>query len=113
MRRKKIRPPRNPPTQAQGQGALDMQIALRSNPLGDLTAENDNRMLNDAFVATGDFRTLIESDDRTVVVGRRGTGKSALFLQLKKHWEKDKHIEVLSFAPEDSEIIPLVDEAFF
>jgi len=82
-----------------------MQNVLRSNPLGDLTAENDNRMLSDAFVATGDFRTLIESDDRTVVVGRRGTGKSALFLQLKKHWEKDKHIEVLSFAPEDSEII--------
>lgn len=79
--------------------------AMRTNPLGDTTAENDNRMLSDAFIETADFRALIESDDRTVVVGRRGTGKSALFLQLKKHWEKDKKVITLSFSPEDTEII--------
>lgn len=101
----KTNPPLSEPTRDSRQGKLDMQHVLRSNPLGDITAENDNKMLNGAFVATGDFRTLIESDDRTVVVGRRGTGKSALFLQLKKHWERDKQIVVLSFAPEDSEII--------
>lgn len=78
---------------------------IKSNPLGDTTAENDTRMLSDAFVATADFRSLIESDDRTVVVGRRGTGKSALFLQLQKHWEKNKRVVVLSFSPEDTEII--------
>lgn len=77
----------------------------KANPLGDTTAENDNRMLSDAFIETPDFRTLIESDDRTVVVGRRGTGKSALFLHLKKHWEKEKKIIMLSFSPEDTEII--------
>lgn len=77
----------------------------KTNPLGDKTAENDLKMLNDAFVETADFRTLLESDDRTVVVGRRGTGKSALFLQLRQHWEKDKRIITLSFSPEDSDII--------
>ena len=55
----------------------------QTNPLGDTTAENDNKMLSSAFIETPDFRTLIESDDRTVVVGRRGTGKSALFINLK------------------------------
>lgn len=77
----------------------------KSNPLGDATAENDQKMLLDAFIETADFRSLIESDDRTIVVGRRGTGKSALFLQLKKHWEKDKRTITLSFSPEDTEII--------
>ena len=51
-------------------------VPIKLNALGDTTTENDHRMLIDAFVPTGDFRTLIESDDRTVVVGRRGTGKS-------------------------------------
>lgn len=85
--------------------SIDMTSNLKSNPLGDTTAENDRKMLLDAFVPTGDFRSLIESDDRTVVVGRRGTGKSALYIQLQRHWERDKKIKVLSFAPDDSEII--------
>lgn len=80
-------------------------LVMRTNPLGDTTAENDDKMLSNAFIETPDFRTLIESDDRTVVVGRRGTGKSALFINLKKHWIKDKKIITLTFSPEDTEII--------
>ncbi|MFC2973845.1 P-loop ATPase, Sll1717 family [Azotobacter bryophylli] len=89
-------------------GAIEMTSAAtlrKPNPLGDTTAENDGRMLSDAFIETADFRTLIESDDRTVVVGRRGTGKSALFINLKKYWERDKKVITLSFSPEDTEII--------
>lgn len=82
-----------------------MTRSLRPNALGDITAENDHRMLGSAFVPTADFRTLIESDDRTVVVGRRGTGKSALYYQLQKHWASDRKVVVLSFSPEDAEII--------
>ncbi|KAF2393932.1 hypothetical protein FX983_01902 [Pseudomonas frederiksbergensis] len=78
---------------------------IRPNLLGDTTAENDGKMLSDAFVATADFRSLIESDDRTVVVGRRGTGKSAIYIELQKHWKKDKKVIILSFSPEDTEII--------
>ncbi|MGF6507133.1 P-loop ATPase, Sll1717 family [Paraburkholderia sp. 32] len=78
---------------------------LRSNALGDTTAENDKKMLSEAFVPTADFRTLIETDERTVVVGRRGTGKSALYLQLQKYWENDKKIVILCFSPEDTEVI--------
>ncbi|VVN10212.1 hypothetical protein PS664_03760 [Pseudomonas fluorescens] len=82
-----------------------MAPLIRPNSLGDTTAENDGKMLSDAFVATADFRSLIESDDRTVVVGRRGTGKSALYLELQKHWKKDKKVVVLCFSPDDTEII--------
>lgn len=78
---------------------------IETNRLGDGTAENDRRMLTSAFVPTADFRSLIESDERTVVVGRRGTGKSALFLELQRHWKADKRVHVLGFAPEDDEVI--------
>ena len=84
---------------------MNQSVNYKSNPFGDVTAENDERMLSSAFLETPDFRTLIESDDRTIVVGRRGTGKSALFQQLKKHWENDKKILVLTFSPDDTEII--------
>ncbi|HED4444508.1 TPA: ATP-binding protein, partial [Pasteurella multocida] len=75
---------------------------INSHPFGDTTAENDHVMLQSAFIETPDFRTLIESDDRTIVVGRRGTGKSALFIRLQKHWALNKKILVLSFSPEDT-----------
>ncbi|WP_173004130.1 P-loop ATPase, Sll1717 family [Ralstonia pickettii] len=78
---------------------------IKTNRFGDTTAENDRRMLTEAFVPTADFRSLIESDERTIVVGRRGTGKSALFLELQKHWHEDKKVDTFSFSPEDDEII--------
>ncbi|MCZ8095051.1 MAG: ATP-binding protein [Acidovorax sp.] len=78
---------------------------MKSNAFGDTTAENDTEMLKSAFVATADFRTLIESDERTVVVGRRGTGKSALYLALQSHWKSDRKAMVIGFSPEDSEVI--------
>ncbi|MFP4895963.1 P-loop ATPase, Sll1717 family [Paraburkholderia sp. EG304] len=84
---------------------LKSKISIETNRLGDGTAENDRRMLTSAFVPTADFRSLIESDERTVVVGRRGTGKSALFLELQNHWKADKRVQVLGFAPEDDEVI--------
>lgn len=64
---------------------MEFNITSKSNPFGDTTAENDKKMLGSAFIETADFRTLIETDDRTIVVGRRGTGKSALFIQLNEH----------------------------
>lgn len=84
---------------------MSNNVTSKSNPFGDTTAENDRPMLSSAFIETADFRALIETDDRTVVVGRRGTGKSALFIQLHEHWKKDKKILVLSFSPDDTQII--------
>lgn len=84
---------------------MSNNVTSKSNPFGDTTAENDRPMLSSAFIETADFRALIETDDRTVVVGRRGTGKSALFIQLHEHWKKDRKILVLSFSPDDTQII--------
>ena len=56
---------------------------MLSNPLGDVRAEVDHAMLSKAFLETPDYLTLLESDEKVVVVGRRGTGKSALTYKLQ------------------------------
>ncbi|MGE0467598.1 MAG: ATP-binding protein [Steroidobacteraceae bacterium] len=78
--------------------------AIRANLLGDLKAEADTDMLDHAFLETPDFRTLIETSDRIVVVGRRGTGKSALAFALAKYW-KETETAVVRLTPEEYQVI--------
>lgn len=59
-----------------------------SNPLGDIRAESDHGMLHRAFYETPDYRSLLESDEKVIVVGRRGTGKSALTYRLSDEWKE-------------------------
>ena len=79
----------------------------RVNVLGDIRAEHDKQMLELAFYETPDYRTLIESSDRPIVGGRRGTGKSALCSQLKKYWQKDPNTIVVEIIPEEDQVIGL------
>jgi hypothetical protein len=84
---------------------------VRPNILGDLRAEADSHMLRRAFLETADYRTLIETSDRVVVVGRRGTGKSALAASLKTYWRGARNTSVILLAPEEYQVIgirPLV-----
>ncbi len=79
----------------------------RANVLGDIRAEHDQEMLKLAFYETPDYRTLIESTDRPLVVGRRGTGKSALCYQLKKYWQKGSNTTAIEIIPEEDQVIGL------
>lgn len=80
---------------------------IRPNSLGDLRAEADGDMLSRAFLETADYRTLIETSDRTVVVGRRGTGKSALTINLEKFWKRSNNTRIVRIAPEEHQTIGL------
>lgn len=83
----------------------------RANILGDVRAEADGQMLDTAFYETPDYKTLLESPDRTVVVGRRGTGKSALAYKLEQYWSKAEKTDVIHLAADEDQIIgirPLV-----
>ena len=73
--------------------------------LGDLRAESDHAMLDQVFIQTPDFRTLLESNDRKVVVGRRGTGKSALTYELSRHWLREKSNIVVTLAADEDQVI--------
>ena len=80
---------------------------IRPNSLGDLRAEADQEMLELAFLETADYRTLIETSDRTIVVGRRGTGKSALTIQLQRYWAGSSDTSVIKITPEEHQTIGL------
>ncbi len=81
--------------------------ATRSNILGELRAEKDKQMLDRAFYASHDYRTLHESSDRNLVVGRRGTGKSALVYKLVEDWGKLDRTRVIALSPEEDQIASL------
>ncbi|MBV6501522.1 MAG: hypothetical protein CJBNEKGG_04035 [Prosthecobacter sp.] len=75
--------------------------------LGDVTAEIDKAMLNRAFFETRDYFALQESAEHCIIVGRRGTGKSALCYKLGQHWGRDEHNVILRVSPEDHQLILL------
>lgn len=68
---------------------------LSGNILGSPRAESD-RLLQQAFVETADFRALVATTDFHVVVGRRGSGKSALFQQVLQHYQGAERVVVHS-----------------
>lgn len=78
---------------------------LRASLLGEQTAENDLSLLLGNFIETPEYRSIIESKDSTVVVGRRGTGKSAMFAKLADLWKSEKATHVIQIAPEDFQTI--------
>lgn len=79
---------------------------LRANVFGDGRAEFDHAMLDRSFYEWQDYKTLISSNDRFVVVGRRGTGKSALTYRLAKDWRSQKRA-TLVMAPAEEQMIGL------
>ncbi len=83
----------------------ESRTLLSLTSLGDIRAEFDHAMLDQAFLETPDYRTLLESAEGKVVVGRRGTGKSALTYRLTKHWAREKSIIVITLAAEEDQVI--------
>lgn len=78
----------------------------KGNILGDVRGENDHLMLDAAFYDWQDYKILFEGDDRFLVVGRRGSGKSALTYQLTKEW-RDKKYFVVVVDPNEEDVIGL------
>jgi hypothetical protein len=57
----------------------------KGDHIGAASAEDDAKFLSECFVDTGDFEILSDgSDMRVIVLGRAGTGKSALLQKLHK-----------------------------
>ncbi|KJY79787.1 P-loop ATPase, Sll1717 family [Vibrio nigripulchritudo] len=82
---------------------------MKGNVLGDIRAEHDTSMLESSFWQTTEYKSLLESYDRCIVVGRRGTGKSALVHMLSKHWQNRPKTETLVITPVEEQIIGIRD----
>lgn len=74
------------------------------NLFGDVRAEYDHDMLEKSFHESQSYRILFESQDRFVVVGRRGTGKSALVYRLSKDL-KAQNNTIIVIAPTEEQVI--------
>lgn len=69
------------------------------NIFGSARAENDS-LLDATFVETAEFKNLAYTNDFHVAVGRRGTGKSAVFLKLRETLNRSKTILIEATAEE-------------
>jgi hypothetical protein len=75
--------------------------------LGAAQAEADAPMLRRAFIETADYQALRYTPDFNYVVGRRGTGKSAIFGRLRDEFAKDSSAILLAEQPQDYEMLEL------
>jgi hypothetical protein len=82
------------------------KIQSKVNLLGDARAEFDHSMLDLAFYEWQDYKSLLDANDRFIVVGRRGTGKSALTYKLQQEWQQKKHI-VIVVSPNEEDLTGL------
>lgn len=82
-------------------------MEFKANPLGDVRAEADSQMLDTAFFKSADYQTLLETTDRSVVVGRRGTGKSAIVYMLSRSLSQAPNVTVVKLAATEDQIIGL------
>jgi len=64
-------------------------------------------MLKRAFIETADYQALRFTSDFNYVVGRRGTGKSAIFGRLKEDFASDSSAILLAEQPQDYEMLEL------
>jgi hypothetical protein len=62
--------------------------------IGEVDAENDTKFLRDCFVDTGDYDVLDDTQSsQCIVLGRTGSGKSALLERLEKCQDQIIRIE--------------------
>ena len=70
----------------------------KTDTIGAASAEDDSEFLKTCFVETGEYEVLKDQTDiRQIVLGRTGSGKSALFERLKQEAEE----RVISIEPHD------------
>ena len=85
----------------------EISMRLAGNPLGAVRAEIDTEMLERAFVKTHDYEALANTRDFNFVVGRRGAGKTALYLMLREYFANQREIILHSHRPEEHDSIAL------
>jgi hypothetical protein len=79
---------------------------LEKLDLGDLAAENEIKALDSYFIPTAQYHKAKQGHAR-LVVGRKGTGKSALFYSLRSIFRPLKTHLVLDLRPEGHQLVKL------
>jgi hypothetical protein len=80
-------------------GRIDRFRFKRHDHIGSADAEQDEEYLRECFVSTGDLDVLRNCrNSRSIVIGRTGSGKSALLIRLKETEERTIEVRPESLA---------------
>lgn len=82
----------------------DASTFLASLTLGASSAENEFQELGNYYLETDEFRRALRGEVQ-IVLGRKGTGKTALFFQLRNRLRRDTRIVVLDLKPEGFQLL--------
>ena len=82
-------------------------IDLRNISLGDPVAENETESLDEYFVETSSFYRAL-SDQVTIFVGRKGTGKTAIMLSIESDADRNHSKHATTINPVGYEVDGLV-----
>ena len=77
---------------------------LNQIDLGDYVAENEQVPLSDYFIETPEF-VAAYNDQANVIIGRKGSGKSAIFYQIRDRVREDKNNIVIDINLEHAKMI--------
>lgn len=82
---------------------------LQSMSIGDPTAENEMTTLGNYFLRTEQYERAVRGDVN-LVVGRKGSGKTALFIRVRDKIRADKRNIVVDLKPEGYQLLKLKDD---
>jgi hypothetical protein len=95
--------------QAQARTGRPKAGLLASLDIGSSTAENEFVTLGEYYVQTDEFRRALRGEVR-IVVGRKGSGKTAVFAQVRDHIRSDQKQIVLDLKPEGYQLLKFKEQ---
>lgn len=93
-------------TQRDEPSVQTQQSVLSTLKVGDPSAENEMNTLSEYYLNTDDFQRALRGEVN-LVVGRKGSGKTALFVQLRDAKRSNRQNIVVDLKPEGYQLIKL------
>lgn len=84
--------------------AIEPTTVLERIRMGASSAENEYQSLSDYYLETDEFLSVLRGKIQ-VVLGRKGSGKTALFFQLRDRIRQKKQVVVLDLRPEGFQLL--------
>ncbi len=88
---------------------IETGALLQSLYIGDPTAENEMATLSEYYLQTDEYQRALQGSVN-LAVGRKGSGKTALFIQLRDKLRRDKRNVVADLRPEGYQLIKLKED---
>ena len=89
--------------------ASSPDLTLARLSIGDPMAENEFQTLGDYYLRREEFHRTLRGEVN-LVVGRKGSGKTALFSQVRDNLRRDSSVVVLDLKPEGYQLVKLREQ---